>query len=218
MVALIYRYFRFTSRRQEGLSLIELLVAMALLTIVMGAITSMVIQSMKSQQEITADYRSQLNVRQALYEMEKNIAEAKRQDELGNQPIFEGDLVSFPSQNGSVWITYWYTNTHPSSGGKYTIVRIDTSGMPSLPVAVETTDKQLINVDPDDSEESKVEPASSGAPIFTYFDANGAELATPVADPREVRSVQVSFRSTVSTGHSDDEPTVSTSKINLRNF
>jgi Tfp pilus assembly protein PilV len=200
------------------MSLIELLVAMSLFTIVIGAITSMVIQSMKSQQEITADYRSQLNVRQVLYDMEKNIAEAKRHDALDNQPVFDDDLVSFPSQNGSEWITYWYTNTHPSSGGKYTIVRINTGGMPTLPITVEETDKQMVIVDPDDSVESKVEPVSPGAPIFTYYDANGTELSTPVADPREVRSVQVSFISTATTGHTDDEPTVSSSRISLRNF
>jgi prepilin-type N-terminal cleavage/methylation domain-containing protein len=218
MAALINGLCRRVASRQAGLSLIELLVAMAMFTIVIGAITSMVIQSMKSQQEITADYRSQLNVREALYDMEKNIAEAKRHDALDNQPVFQDDLIAFPSQNGSEWITYWYTNTHPSSGGKYTIVRIATAGMPSLPITVVDTDKQLILVNPDDSVESKVDRESPGAPIFTYYDENGTELATPIVNPREVRSVQVSFKSTASTGHADDEPTVSSSRINLRNF
>lgn len=218
MFVRLYQSMRNITRKQAGLSLIELLVAMMLLTIVMGAITSMVVQSMKSQQEITADYRSQLNVRQALYEMEKNIAEAKRRDALGNEPVFEDYLISIPSQNGDQWITYWYTNTHPSSGGKYTIVRIETEGMPTSPIIVETGDKQLVNVNPDDAEESKVEPVSGGAPIFTYYDQSGVQIASPVADPRSVRTVEVAFKSTASVGHANDEPTVSSSRINLRNF
>lgn len=209
---------RNTRKGQAGWTLVETLVAITLMTIVIGAITSVVIQSMKSQQEVTADYRSQLNVRQALYDMEKNIAEAKRRDDLGNEPIFEDDLLAIPSQNGDEWITYWYTNTHPSSGGKYSIVRIVTNGMPSLPLTVESADKQVISVNPDDEEESTVDRVEPDAPIFTYYDANGTEISAPVADPRSVRSVEVSIKSTVSVGHSMNEPTVSSSRIKLRNF
>ncbi len=202
---------------EDGISLIELIVAIALLTVAIGAITSMVISSMRSQQEITADFRSQLNMRQVLYDMEKQIAEALRRDSSGNEPIFQDDLISFPSQNEPVWITYVYTAEHPSSQ-QPTIVRVDTEGMPTLPLTIENTDKQMINTDPENSEVATVERVADGAPIFKYYDEDGNRLATPVADPREVRFVEISIRTTVSDGHAQDEPTVSTTKISLRNF
>ncbi len=202
---------------EAGITIIELLVAIVLLAIAVGAITGMVIMSMRSQQKVSAEFRAQLNARQALYDMEKNIAEAKRRDSEGNEPIFHDDLISFPSQNGDEWITYIYTDSHPHSGGA-TIVKVVTDGMPTLPLAIEASDKQMINTDPGMSEVAAVEPVTEGAPIFSYFDAAGGQLATPVSNPREVRSVGVAFKTVVSTGHAQQEPTISTIRINLRNF
>ena len=84
--------------REEGISLIELLVAISLLTIVMGSITGMLIMSMRTQDEVNADFRSQLDVRQALYDMEKNLAEAMRKDSAGMQPIFQANALTVPTQ------------------------------------------------------------------------------------------------------------------------
>ena len=203
---------------QDGISLVEMIVAIALLTIAIGAITGMLISSMRSQQEVTADFRSQLNMRQTLYDMEKQIAEAKRRDASDNEPIFQDDLISFPSQNEPEWTTYVYTDGHPAASMNATIVRVDTNGMPTLPLIIESSDKQMINVDPDNSEVATVERIADGAPIFKYYDEDGIQLSTPVADPREVRFVEVSIKTTVSTGHAQDEPTVSSTKIGLRNF
>lgn len=205
-------------RGEAGISLIELIVAIVLLTIAIAAITGMLISSMRSQQEVSADIRSQLNMKQVLYDMEKQIAEAKRRDDSGNQPTFQDDLIAFPSQNDPVWITYIYTDQHPSSGMNPTIVRIDTEGMPTLPLDIQPADKQMINVNPENSEVATVERVSDGAPVFKYFDENGTQMVTPVADPRLVRFVEVSIRTTVSNAHAQDEPTVSTTRISLRNF
>lgn len=204
-------------RDEYGISLIEMIVAIVLLTIAIGAITGMLISSMRSQQEVSADIRSQLNMKQTLYDMEKQIAEAKRRDDLGNEPVFQDDLISFPSQNGSVWITYIYTDQHPSSM-QPTIVRVDTDGMPTLPLYIQSSDKQMINVDPENSEVATVERVSDGAPIFKYYGEDGNQMVTPVAEPRLVRFVEVSIKTTVSNAHAQDEPTVSTIKISLRNF
>ena len=65
-----------------------------LLAIVMAAVTSILISNMMAQQKIDAQFRSQLDVRQALYDMEKNLSEAKRKDAGNNQPIFQEDMVS----------------------------------------------------------------------------------------------------------------------------
>ncbi len=150
--------------------------------------------------------------------MEKNISEAQRRDTYGNEPIFQDDLISFPSQNEPQWITYLYTSEHPDSSGLPTIVKVVTDGMPSLPLTILSSDKQLINVDPALSETATVERVFSNAPLFTYYDEEGNQMSTPVANPRNVRSVDIAFKSTVSTGHAQNEPTVSKIKINLRNF
>ena len=46
------------------------------MSIAMAGVTSMLIMSMRAQEEVNADCRSQLDARQVLYDMEKNIAEA----------------------------------------------------------------------------------------------------------------------------------------------
>jgi type II secretory pathway component PulJ len=154
-----------SAHSEDGISLIELLVSITLLTIAIGAITGMVISSMRTQQEVSADFRSQMNTRTALYDMEKNISESLRRDSSGNEPIFQDDLISVPSQNEPEWITYTYTDQHPDVGLP-TIVKVVTDGMPTLPLAIESGDKQMINVDPDNSESATVERVSYGAPIF----------------------------------------------------
>ncbi|MFA6001725.1 MAG: prepilin-type N-terminal cleavage/methylation domain-containing protein [Thermoleophilia bacterium] len=202
---------------QRGLSLTELLVALTLLTLALGAITSMIIMSMRSQEKINAEFRSQLDARVVLYDMEKNIAEAKRKDTSNNQPVFQSDLISFPSQNGSQWITYVYATPPGASSG--TIIRKITSGKPTIPVQVSSTDKQMINVREDGSGNvTTVERVSQYAPIFTYYGDSGLQITAPVTDPRSVRSVKIVFKVTESDGHARNEDTISSSQINLRNF
>ena len=84
---------------ESGISLIELLVAIGLLAIVMAAVTSILISNMMAQQKIDAQFRSQLDVRQALYDMEKNLSEAKRKD-ASIISDFQEDMVA-ASQNGA---------------------------------------------------------------------------------------------------------------------
>lgn len=201
---------------EVGVSLVEMLVTLTLFSIAMGAITSMLIMSMRSQDEINANFRSQQDVRQAVYDMEKNIAEAKRKDASNNQPIFEDDLISFPSQTGTNWITYYYTT--PPGATSPTIVRIVTTSRPTLPITVDDTDKQMIDVRNGSDLVTTVEPVGDGAPIFRYYGADGSEITSPVAAPRDVRSVKVDFTTAVSDGHASNETTTSSTQINLRNF
>lgn len=206
---------------EGGISLVELLVVIGLLSLVMTGITGMLITSIKSQQKVDAQFRSQLDVRQALYDMESNIAEAKRKDSTGNQPIFGNDLISFPSQKAGTWITYIY-GTPPGAQGP-TIVRIVSSSQPTLPITLKATDKQMINVNPNENGVITTVERVSGGPIFTYYGEDGSQIFPDagtkiVTSPRDVRSVKVQFQTTVSEGHADREPTVSSTQINLRNF
>ncbi len=212
------RRFRNYFANESGISLIELLVATGLLAIVMTGITSMLISNMRAQQRIDAQFRSQLDVRQALYDIEGNLSEAKRKDASGNQPIFQNDMVSFPSQNGSKWITYFYTT--PPGTSSNTIMRIISDVMPVLPITVSTLDHQMINVTADTG--TTVDRIDS-RPIFTYFGESGAQIIPDpvtlrIAVPRNVRSIQVSFQTNVNGGHGSVEPSQALTQIKLQNF
>jgi prepilin-type N-terminal cleavage/methylation domain-containing protein len=200
---------------QDGVSLVETLVAISLFSIIMTAVTSMLIMSMRSQQEVNAHFRSQLDAKVVLYDMEKNIAEAKRKDTSDNQPLFQDDLISFPSQAGTNWITYTYAT--PPGAESPTIVRINTNTRPTSFI-VQSTDKQMINVNPGSDLVTTVERVPPGAPIFTYYGADGSLITAPVATPRNVRSVRIAFATFVSDGHAQRESVVSSTQINLRNF
>lgn len=204
---------------ERGISLVELIVAIGLFSLVMAAVTGMLISSMRTQQKVDAEFRSQLDVGQALSDIKNIIAEAKRRDVYGNQPYMQDDLISFPTQNGSSWVTYVYGTT-PGANGP-TIVRIITSVRPTLPIVLSSADKQMISV----KAEGPITTVDrvDGAPIFTYFGEGGGQI-TPdpvtknIATPRNVRSILVSFKATVSGGHDVEQPSTSTLQINLRNY
>ena len=110
----------------------------------------------------------------------------------------------------------------PGSGSA-TIVRVITTGKPTLPRTLLATDKQMINVNPDNQLVTRVERISPAAPIFTYYGESGAQIlpdegTRTITIPRNVRSVKVSFKVLVSDGHAQRESTISSTQISLRNF
>ena len=198
---------------ESGISLIELLVAIGLLAIVMAAVTSILISNMMAQQKIDAQFRSQLDVRQALYDMEKNLSEAKRKDASIISRFFRKTWF-LPSQNGANRITYIYTN--PLGASSRTLMRRITDARPIPPIIVVTTDHQMINITAGGGTTS-VERIE-GRPIFTYFGADGVQITAPVTTPRNVRSVQVSFQTFVSGGHGFEGDAQAVTRIKLQNY
>ena len=206
-------------RDEAGISLIELLVVMSLLAIVMAAVTGMLISGMTTQAKIDAQLRAQLDARQVIYDMEKTMSEAKREDASGNPPVFGDDMVTFPSQDGTEWYTYIYTT--PPGAKSPTIVRKITNGEPALPVTVTSSDKQMIGLG-GDGLTATVDRASDG-PIFTYYGADGNQIATDptthdITDITVVRSIKVGFQTTVTEAHAKHQPVAVSTQIDLRNF
>ncbi len=206
-------------RDESGISLIELLVVMSLLAIVMAAVTGMMVSGMTTQAKIDARLRAQLDARQVIYDMEKTMSEANRQDASGNRPVFGDDMVTFPSQGGTKWFTYIYTT--PPGANSPTIVRKITTGEPALPVSVTSSDKQMIGLGGDGL--TATVDRASGGPIFTYYGADGNQIATDatthvITDITTVRSIKVSFETTVSEGHAQHQPVPVSTQIDLRNF
>ena len=206
-------------KSEAGASLVELLVVVVLMSIALTGITKMVIMAMDTQQKIDADFRAQQDVRQAQYDMEKIVGESKRLDAATNQyPVFQNDLISVPTQQGN-WITYYYT-TPPGAYGP-TIVEIITSTKPAIPPTVLSTDRQLIKVKPNSNDQFTTVEKINNGPIFTFYKADGATPAfngQSVQTPRDVRSIQVNFRITVSEGHVLRDPVNASARINLRNY
>lgn len=202
-------------RSEQGVSLIELTIALGLMTVAIGAITGVLIMSFRQQNEVNADFRSQLDVHQALYDLEKQIAEAKRADNDGNTPIFTADAVAIPVQTGG-WTVYEYAV--PYGETENTILRKNVASKPdALPVAPVAGDKALINTG-DVEMATTDERLSIGQPIFTYYANDGSELPAPVVNTRDVHAVRVSFMVTVTKASAVRESTVSTVQINLRNY
>ena len=190
-----------------------------LLSIAMTGITKMVITTMDSQQKIDAEFRAQQDARQVEYDMEKILGEAKRLDAASHQYAeFRDDYVSVPNQNGG-WTTYYYA-TPPGAIGP-TIVRLITSSKPVYAPTLRTSDKQMINVMPNASNQSTTVERINSGPIFTYYKSDGTQATFSggkVQTPRDVRSILVNYRITVSEGHTLKEPVNASTRINLRNY
>jgi len=208
-----------TLKKENGMSLVEVLIVVFLLGVSATGITEMLVSTMGAQQKIDAEFNAQQDVRQAEYEMEKTFGEAKRTDSATNQePVFQSDLVSVPTQNNN-WATYYFT-IPPGADGP-TIVKITTSTRPTIPPTVLNTDKQMINVRPNTGIQSTVVDRVNGGPIFTYFKNDGTQImltGQSIAIPRDVRSIQVNFRITVREGHILNDPVIALTRINLRNY
>lgn len=214
---------------ESGISLVEVLIATVILAIAMAGISKVLIMTMGAQQKIDAEFRAQQDARQAEYDLEEFLGEAKRLDAATNQyPIFQSDLVSIPTQKGN-WVTYYYT-TPPGAYGP-TIVRITTTSRPTLPLTVLSTDKQLINVMPNPNDQyTTVERNSNGtscagagssSPIFSFYLGDGScapFTGQSIQTPRDVRSIVVNYRITVSVGHVLQEPVNASVRVNLRNY
>ncbi|MCL4472504.1 MAG: hypothetical protein M1539_03870 [Actinobacteria bacterium] len=202
-----------------GTSLVELLVVTVLMSIALTGITKMVIMAMDTQQKIDSDFRAQQDVRQAQYDMEKIIGESKRLDAATNQyPIFQNDLISVPTQQGN-WVTYYYA-TPPGAHGP-TLVKIITNTRPAIPPTILSSDKQLINVKPNVNDQYTTVERLNNGPIFTFYKGDGAQPifnGQSVQTPRDVRSIQVNFRITVSEGHVIKDPVNASVRINMRNY
>jgi len=202
-------------RSEQGVSLIELTISLGLMTVAIGAITGVLIMSFRQQNEVNANFRSGLDVHQALYDLEKQIAEAKRTDSEGNAPIFTADAVAIPAQAGG-WTVYEYAV--PYGETENTILRKQVANKPDvLPMTPEPTDKALINTG-DVEMATTDERLSIGQPIFTYYANDGSEIPAPVVNTRDVHAVRVSFMVTVTKANAVRESAVSTVQINLRNY
>ncbi len=206
---------------ESGIGLVELLVGMVMMTIVMSAVLSVLVSAMKTQTKIGAELRAEMNAKQALYDIEKNMAGAKRYDNSNppNAPVFQNDTASFPAENGT-WITYTYTT--PPGGSSPTMIKKVTSAMPSFPLTITSSDKEMINLGAG-AETATVDATGISAAIFTYWDANGDQILPDqttgsVADPRSVRSVKVAFQTTVSEPSAQRKPYQASAEIDLRNY
>jgi prepilin-type N-terminal cleavage/methylation domain-containing protein len=207
------RILRFSS--ESGVSLVELIVALSLLSIAIAGVTSMLMMSMRTQDKINAGFRSQLDARKVIYDMELQVSESKKSAANGQYAIFQGDAITVPTQQGN-WVTYEYAT--PPGESTPTLVRIYSANRPStLPVSPTSSDTKLINVGTSEIT-TTMNRASSGAPIFTFYGSDGTRITAPVSNTKLVRSIKIEFSVTESKGHEAGETNLSSTQINLRNY
>lgn len=207
------RFLRFSS--ESGVSLVELIVALSLLSIAIAGVTSMLMMSMRTQDKINAGFRSQLDTRKVLYDMELEVSESKKSAANGQYAIFQGDAITVPTQQGN-WVTYEYMT--PPGESSPTLMRIYSATRPAtLPKAPTTNDTKLINVGSSEIT-TTMNRATPSAPIFTFYGADGARITAPVSNTKNVRSIKLEFSVTESKGHDEGETNSSSTQINLRNY
>ena len=200
---------------ESGISLVELIVTIFLLSIAITGLTSMMIMSMRTEDKITSGFRSQLDTRQVVYDMEVQISEVKRVDSLNQKAIFQANAVSMPTQQGN-WVTYEYAT--PVGESSPTLIRRYSPSRPNgLPVSPASTDHKLIDVGQGE-QSATVEPVSDITPIFSFYGEDGTLIPAPVSNPTTVRSIKVAFLVTNSAGHTERESNIASTQITLRNY
>jgi prepilin-type N-terminal cleavage/methylation domain-containing protein len=174
---------------EKGFSLIELLVAMVLMIVVLGGIYTIWFGLQRSYSFTNDDMMAQEQARTALNEMVEFVRTARQPDPA---PSEELDLVIVSADANS--LVCW-TDTDRDVNHDLELVRF------RVDIATRTLYR-------DDCQTGDITFASAhtvrlvgnwisntvARPLFSYAAANGSVLATPVADPTQIRQVTIDLR------------------------
>lgn len=177
------------SRRQAGYSLIELVIACLLLTVVMAGIMGIWLGLQRTYAYTDDDAKAQEQARMALAEMVEFIRTAREpQDSVADD--LRMVIVSADKNSLVCW-----TDIDRDSGHDLELVRF----------RVDTGTRTLFR-DTSDSGDATFSDGTStrlvgswlsndaDTPLFQYADSNGAALACPVTYPMEISTVQIDLR------------------------
>jgi len=178
---------------QQGITLVELLIAMTIMTILSGMIVMawISLQGSYAYSVQSADARG--TARDTMARMRREIRDAMTQPSTGLEPIVTADsnhiqiMSAFNDVGGNVQsVDYWYRATSSTTGN---ITRKRGSG------AEQIVAQNIVNV-------------SSNTPLFKYSTVNAAgnvvPLSTPVAaaDVPMILTVELHILADVNPGHS----------------
>lgn len=203
--------FRGLKRKIEGISLIELLIAMMLFFVIVGAIYGIWLRLEKTYAFTNEDLLAQQQARSAMGEMVEYIRTARTPENPPSEAL-NGAIVYADTTVLRLW-----TDTD----------RADDHGLELVQFRVDENAKVLYRDAASDTYtfpgtsvrlvSTNVANDATTNPLFTYFDSTGTQLATPVAAPSDIREVHITLRVDVVEGSS---PTthVLTSIVQPRNL
>ena len=173
---------------EGGFSLVELLVAMVIMIVILGAIYGIWFGLQRSYSFTNDDMTAQEQARSALNEMVELIRTARQPDPAPSEAL---GLVIVAANANSLVV---WTDSDRDSAHDLELVRF----------RVDTDARTLYR---DDSQSG--DPTFSGStsvrlvgnwvsnsetkPLFSYVSANGSTLTVPVADPTQIRQVAINL-------------------------
>ena len=181
---------RFSLRRagrgQAGFSLVEVLIAMILMLVVLGAIYTIWFGLQRSYSFTDDDFTAQDQSRRALGEIVELIRTARQPDPAPSEDL---NLVIYLADANEL-ICWTDVDRDPAHDLELVRFRVDTAsrtlfrdtsdaGDPAFPTgeSVRLITNWVSN--------------SASRPLFGYVGADGQPMATPVADPTLIREVQI---------------------------
>ena len=192
MLSRIDRAVRFGIRRLDGnsgITLVELLVAMMLMLVVLGAIYTVWFGLQRSYSFTNDDMSAQEEARAAMNEMVELIRTARQPD-----PAPSEDLALVIVSADANQLVCW-TDTDRDANHDLELVRF----------RVDESTRTLYRDDshagdPAFGDSSTVRMVGkwlsndAADPLFTYISGNGSTLATPVVDPTQIRQVVIDLK------------------------
>ena len=177
------------SDAHAGFSLVEVLVAMGILLVVMGAIFVVWLGMDRTYAFTQDDVIAQQQARQALGEMIEYIRTARMPSAPPSEEL-EKPIVEADSNSITIWTD---TDRDPSHDLELVRFRVDqATGVlyrdqsDEMDITFSTgTSVRLVTSDVANDDE---------LPLFDYYDFNGNLIATPVADPWAIREVHINLR------------------------
>lgn len=179
------------SRDQRGFTLVELLVAMVLMLVVMGAIFGIWFGLQRAYTFTEDDMSAQQQARTALAEMVELIRTARQPDPAPTEAL---SVVIYHADKNS--LTLW-TDVDRDADHTLELVRFRVD--PATRTLYRDTDTSHTN-DPTFSSAVSVRLVSNwvsndeDTPLFSYVGADGLVMDTPVADTTFIREIVIDLR------------------------
>ncbi len=180
------RTIRSALARREGFTLVELLVVMMVLLVIMGAIYTVWFGLQRSYSFTDEDLSAQSQARAAMSEMVEFIRTARAPDPA---PSEELNVVIYSADDNE--LVFW-TDTD----------RDDVHDLELCRFRVNLVDQTLFRDSTNDEDPRFIDGVevrlvtncvtnSESKPLFTYVGSDGQVMATPVADPNQIREIHI---------------------------
>jgi Tfp pilus assembly protein PilW len=191
---------------EEGMTLVELLVASGLSLVLMTLMTTMLTVYAKADTATVNNANAAANVRVALLGLQHDIQSANPLGTLSTVTAYNDELQLTIQPSGQV-ITWQYTYTSGSCPGTTS----SWCGTLTRQVGSNTAVTELTAV-------TNGDPSNGGLPVFSYYDHCAINQVTePQATPASVSASTTVVQITLSVANLNSAPYGTTTRVNLMN-